>query len=214
MKLYSYWRSTTSFRVRAALNLKGFDHEIVPVNLVEGKQRSADYLALNPIGGVPTLVLEDGAVLTQSLAILEYLDATRPEPPLVPADAVARSRVLAAALVIATDIHPVNNLKILGYLKGKLGHSQDETVAWMRHWMTEGLMAFQHLIDPGSRFCFGETAPDMADLCLAGQMINARRWGLDLGPLTRLVEIDERLRALSAINAAMPENQPDASVPA
>lgn len=210
MTLYSYWRSTTSFRVRAALNLKGFDCRIVPVDLVAGAQRQADYMELNPIGGVPTLVLDDGTALTQSLAILDYLDATRPEPPLLPADPAVRARVLAAALVVATDIHPVNNLKILGYLKDRLGHSEHDGEDWMRHWMTEGLTAFQRLIDPASRYCFNDAAPDMADLCLAGQMINARRWGLDLRSLTRLVDIDERLRALPAISAAMPESQPDA----
>ena len=210
MKLYSYWRSTTSFRVRAALNLKGFEYEIVPVNLVEGAQRAQDYLDLNPIGGVPALVLDDGTVLTQSLAIIDYLDATKSEPPMVPGDPLARSHVLAAALVIATEIHPVNNLKVLGYLKSTLGHSQDEAVEWMKHWMHEGFTAFQRLIRPDTRFCFGDETPDMADLCLAGQMINARRWGLDLGPFARLVQIDEALRALPEIDAAMPENQPDA----
>lgn len=210
MKLYSYWRSTTSFRVRAALNLKRFDYDIAPVNLVEGAQRSADYLALNPVGGVPALVLDDGTVLTQSLAILDYLDATRPKPPLLPGDAVPRAQVLAAALAIATDIHPVNNLKVVGYLRENLGHSQDDAVVWMRHWMAEGLAAFQALIRADTRYCFGNDTPDMADLCLAGQMINARRWELDLASFARLVEIDEELRALPAIAAALPENQPDA----
>jgi maleylacetoacetate isomerase/maleylpyruvate isomerase len=210
VKLYSYWRSTTSFRVRAALNIKDIPHEIVPVNLVEGEQRAAPYLALNPIGGVPTLVLDDGTVLTQSMAILDWLDAAGFLPRLMPEDPIARARVLGAAFVIACDIHPVNNLKVLNYLKERLGHSQDEAVAWMRHWMHEGFTAFNELIEPGARFCFNDEAPDVADLCLAGQMINARRWGLDLAPFPRLVEIDERLRKIPAIAQAMPEAQPDA----
>lgn len=210
MKLYSYWRSTTSFRVRAAMNLKGFEYNIQSVNLLDGAQRDEDFLHLNPVGGVPALVLDDGTVLTQSLAILDYLDATKPEPRMVPDDAVARSHVLAAACVIAMEIHPVNNLKVLGYLKGPLGHNQDEAVVWMNHWMHEGFTAFDRLIADNARYCFGGAAPDMADLCLAGQMINARRWGLDLAPFPRLVKIDEHLRALPEIDAALPENQPDA----
>jgi len=159
---------------------------------------------------VPSLVLEDGTVLTQSLAILHYLDAVAPDPPLLPADPVARARVEAAAQVIALEIHPVNNLRVLAYLRERLGHDQDAAEAWMRHWMHEGFTAFQALIRPDARLCFG-ARPDLADICLAGQMINARRWGLDLSPFPRLVEIDGRLRALPAFERAMPERQPDAT---
>ena len=209
MKLYSYWRSTTSVRVRIALNLKGVAYDLEPVDLPKGEQKADSYAALNPMKGVPTLVLDDGTALTQSMAILDYIDTVWPEPPLYPADPRERALVDAAAHAIALDIHPVNNLKVLGYLKGTLGHSQDETVDWMRHWMHEGFTAFQQLIRPGTPFCFGDTI-GMADLCLVGQMVNARRWGLDLAPFARLVEIDARARERDAVQRGMPENQPDA----
>lgn len=209
MKLYSYWRSTTSLRLRAALNLKGIAYEIVPVDLVAGDQRSDAYRAMNPGQGVPSLVLDDGIVLTQSMAILDYLDTVHPMPPLLPQDPVARARVRAAADQIALDIHPVNNLKVVNHLKS-LGHTQDEAVTWMNHWMTEGFTAFQGLIRPDTPFCFGE-APGLADLCLVGQMYNARRWGCDLAPFARLVEIDARCQDIDAIARAMPEAQPDAA---
>lgn len=210
MKLYSYWRSTTSFRVRAALNLKGLSYEYAPINLVSGEQLSAEFSAVNPSRGVPALVLDDGTVLTQSMAILSWLDEVHPTPALLPADPVARAHVRAAADCIALDIHPVNNLRILGYLKGPLGHSQDETVTWMNHWMHDGFTAFQSRIQPDSSYCFGDQIT-LADLCLVGQMINARRWGLDLAPFGRLVDIDARARDIDAIARALPEAQPDAT---
>ena len=208
MILYSYWRSTTSLRVRAALNLKGVAYETRPVNLVDGAQRSADYTAINPVQGVPALVLDDGQVLTQSMAILDWLEETHPTPSLLPADPVARAQVRAAAQVIALDIHPVNNLKVLSYLKS-LGHDQNAVTAWMCYWMARGLTAYQSLILPSGRYSFGDDVTQ-ADLCLVGQMVNARRWGLDLSPFARLVDIDTAARSLPAIIAAMPENQPDA----
>lgn len=191
------------------MNLKGLGYEILPVNLVTGAQREADFLGMNPAGGVPVLVFEDGTVLRQSMAILDWLEETYPEPALLPSDPVARARVRAAAQVIAMDIHPVNNLKVGNMLKS-LGHSQDEVVRWMCHWMTEGFYAFQAMIAPEGRYCFGDDLTQ-ADLCLVGQMVNARRWGLDLAPFTRLVEIDARAGELPAIAAAMPEAQPDAT---
>jgi len=209
MKLYSYWRSTTSLRLRAALNLKGIAYDIVPVDLVAGDQRSDAYRAMNPGQGVPSLVLDDGTVLTQSMAILDYLETVHPTPPLLPQDPVARAHVRAAADQIALDIHPVNNLKVVTYLKS-LGHTQDEAVTWMNHWMTEGFTAFQSLLRPETPFCFGE-APGLADLCLVGQMYNARRWGCDLAHFARLVEIDARCQGIDAIARAMPEAQPDAA---
>ena len=210
MILYSYWRSTTSYRVRVALNLKGISYETRPVNLVAHEQNAPDYVKLNPIQGVPTMVTDAGDTLIQSLALLEYLDETQPEPPLLPSDPVLRARVRGAAQTIAMEIHPINNLKVLSYLKDRLDHSQDEAVDWMRHWMTEGFTAFEAQIDSGTPFSFGET-PTMADICLAGQMINARRWGLDTSPFPRLVQIDTACRALAAFRDAEPENQPDAT---
>lgn len=210
LRLYSYWRSTTSLRVRAALNLKAVPYVIEPVNLLEGEQKAAEYVRLNPGKGVPSLVLEDGTVLVQSMAILDWLEQAYPEPPLLPQDPVARAKVQAAAHQIAMDIHPVNNLKVLGYLKGRLGQDQAACVDWMNHWMHEGFTAFQAMIGPGGDFCFGDQ-PGLADLCLVGQMVNARRWGCDLTPFERLVEIDENCRAVEAIARAMPEQQPDAT---
>lgn len=208
MKLYSYWRSTTAYRVRIALALKGLEFEIVPVNLLDGAQRSEAYAALNPIKGVPTLVTDEGAVLTQSMAILDYLDAIAPKPPLLPTDAVKRARVFGAALVMATDIHPVNNLKVLQQLKA-MGHSQDECVAWMTHWMVEGLTAFSGLIDSDTPYCFGN-APTVADICLVAQLYNAHRWGVSLDPFPRLRKIEARCLDQPAFAAAHPDKQPDA----
>lgn len=211
MKLYSYWRSTTSIRVRAALNLKGLAYETLPVNLVAGDQRGAEYKAVNPAQGVPALELDDGTVLTQSHAILEYLDAIHPDPRLFPENAAERARHQAAAFVIAMDIHPVNNLKVLTYLKTEMGQTQDANVDYMCHWMATGFEAFQTLIETDTPFAFGPT-PMIADLCLVGQLYNARRWGLDLAPFARLTEIDARAQKIEAIRLAMPEHQPDADL--
>lgn len=210
LKLYSYWRSTTSFRVRAALNLKAVPYDIESVNLLEGAQKSDDYAEINPGKGVPSLILPDGTTLTQSMAILDWIEETYPEPALLPADPIQRTKVKAAAHQIALDIHPVNNLKLLGYLKGTLGHTPEETVTWMNHWMTEGFTAFQSMIAPDTQFCFGDT-PGLADLCLVGQMINAKRWGCDMTPFDRLLEIDARCQSIDAIAFAMPDSQPDAT---
>lgn len=209
MKLYSYWRSTTSYRVRIALNFKGIAFETLPVNLVTGEQASAEYAALNPAKAVPTLVTDDGHVLTQSLAIMDYIESTAPTPALLPSDAALRARVLAATFVLASDVHPVNNLRIMKQLKA-MGHSQDDCTAWMNHWMVEGFAAFQALIDPDSLFCFGDT-PTYADICLIPQLYNAHRWGLDLAPFTRLTDIEARCLALEPFDAARPEHQPDAA---
>lgn len=211
MKLYSYWRSSAACRVRIALNLKQVLHEIVPVHLVRdgGEQLKPDYRRINPNALVPALVLDDGTILTQSLAIIDYLDEVWPTPPLLPHDPVRKARVRAAAQIIACDLHPINNLRVVSHLKTALGHSADEAVDWMRHWMRPGLDAYARSIDPEGRFSFGDT-PTLADLCLVPQLYNARRWGLDLAGLERLVAIDAACAAIPAFAAAAPDRQPDA----
>ncbi|MDF1726761.1 MAG: maleylacetoacetate isomerase [Sulfitobacter sp.] len=210
MKLYSYWRSTTSYRVRAVLNLKGVSYDTIPVNLVEGAQREADYTALNPGAGVPTLVLEDGTVLTQSLAIIDYLDATYREPPMLPDDAVRRSQVLAAALTVATDVHPVNNLRVIAQLRGRFGASPDQTQDWMVHWMTEGFAALERMLPDKAGFAFGD-APDLADICITSQCYNAHRWGVDLNRYPKVARIEAACLAVPQIADAHPDRQPDAA---
>ena len=209
MKLYSYWRSTTSYRVRVALNLKALVYETIPVDLVAGEQRADTYSALNPSMGVPTLVLDDGTKLTQSLAIIEYLD-TLAEPRLIPSDPLLRANVNAAAQIIALDIHPVNNLKIVTRMKSEFGVTQDQSVEWMRHWMSEGFRAYQAMLPAGLEFSFADE-PLISDICLVAQLYNAHRWGVDLSPFPRLTEIEQLALALPAFDAARPENQPDAT---
>lgn len=206
--LFSYWRSTTSYRVRIALNLKGMPYKTVPINLVDGEQRREPYLKVNPIGGVPSLVLENGAVLTQSMAIIDYLEEVYPTPPLLPDDPIAAAQLRAAALIIACDIHPVNNLKVGEMLK-RMGHDQTEVVTWMGDWMTRGFAAFQALLPTDTTFCFGDT-PSLADICLISQLYNAHRWNVNLNQFSRLTKIEEKCLQLAAFDAARPENQPDA----
>lgn len=211
MKLYTYFRSSASFRTRIALNLKGLDYEYAFVDLPSGMHREAAYLKENPQGLTPTLET-GGENLTQSLAIIEYLDETHPEPPLLPADPIARARVRAMALLVACEIHPVNNLRILKYLKGPLGQDQEAVNHWYRHWVAEGFKALEAMVGAFSSnagFCFGD-APSLADICLVPQVWNARRFETDLSPYPRLTVIDEHLQSIEAFRAAAPENQPDA----
>ena len=210
MKLYSYWRSSCSYRVRIALGLKGQSWDTVPVHLLKGEQREAPYGAVNPSNYVPTLELADGTKLAQSLAIIDWLDATWPEPALLPGDAVKRARVQAASHIIAMDTQPVTNSGVVSILKRELGASEKAGIAWMDHWMEKGLTAFQASIDPSGPFCFGDT-PGLADICLIPQLYNAHRWGVELGPLRRLTEIEARCLALPAFAQARPEVQPDAN---
>jgi len=208
MKLYSYWRSTTSYRVRIALHMKGLAFETLPVDLVKGEQRTEEYQVVNPGKGVPALVLDDGTLLTQSLAILEYLDRMYPDPALLPDDPLDRAQVQAAAQIIALEVHPVNNLRVGQQLKA-MGHSQEDVVTWMNHWMTEGFTAFQSMIKTDTKYAFSD-APGLADVCLVAQLYNAHRWGTDMKPFARLLEIEHACLALPAFDAARPENQPDA----
>ena len=210
MTLYSYWRSTTSYRVRAALNLKGVSYNTRPVDLLAGDQHDPHYAALNPSHGVPVLELDDGTVLTQSLAILDYLDAIHPTPPLLPAEPLARARVMAAAHVLAVDVHPINNLRVVRHLRDVFDIAQDQIQDWMQRWMTEGLTAIETMIGPKTDFCFGAT-PDLADICLTAQVYNARRWGIDLSFCPKVQRVDAACQRVDAIAAAHPDQQPDAA---
>ncbi|MEM9318400.1 MAG: maleylacetoacetate isomerase [Pseudomonadota bacterium] len=210
MKLYSYWRSSCSYRVRIALGLKGQRYETVPVHLLKSEQREAAYGAVNPSNYVPTLELDDGTWLTQSLAIVDWIDATWPEPKLIPTDPRRRAQVLAASHIIAADVQPVTNSGVVNVLRRELGASEKQGIAWMDHWMEKGLEAFEKTIDPDTPFCFGDR-PGLADICLVPQLYNAHRWGVELGPLTRLTEIEARCLALPGFAAARPEAQPDAA---
>jgi maleylpyruvate isomerase len=212
MKLYSYFRSSAAYRVRIALNLKGLDYDIVPVHLLKdgGQQLSTEYRALNPTALVPTLA-EDGWAVGQSMAIVEYLEETHPEPPLLPRDPKERARVRAIAQNIACDIHPLNNLRVLKYLKRTLGVSEEAKNAWYRHWVEEGLAALETLLARSpetGRYCHGDT-PTMADLCLVPQMANARRFDCSLDACPTLVRIDAACAELDAFQQAAPDRQPD-----
>jgi len=213
LRLYGYWRSSAAYRVRIALNYKGLEWESIPKHLTRGggEHLAPDYLAHNPQGLVPTLA--DGEfMLAQSLAIVEYLDETRPAPPLLPADPQSRATVRAMALAIACDIHPLNNLRVLQYLRRELGADEETVTRWIRHWIAQGFTALEAWIvrhSTDGRHCFGATVT-VADVCLVPQVYNARRFALDLAPWPRLVAVAASLEALPAFAAARPELQPDA----
>lgn len=207
--LYSYWRSSAAYRVRIALALKGLDYEVKPVDLRSGAQSGVGYKLLNPQGLVPYLI-DDQVGLNQSLAIIEYIDETYPEPRLLPESPVERARVRAVAQAIACDIHPLNNLRVLKYLKKQLGQEQEAIDSWAQHWITQGFAALEEIAEgsPGP-FLFGAQVT-LADICLVPQMYNARRVRTDLTNFPKLVEIDKALNSLDAFKRARPEAQPDA----
>jgi maleylpyruvate isomerase len=212
MKLYTFFRSSASYRVRIALNLKGLEYESIPVHLRRGggEQHAPDYKKKNPQALVPTL--EDGGrILTQSLAIIEYLEERYPNPPLLPKDPGDRALVRAMALAIACEVHPIQNLKVLNYLKGEMKQSGDAANRWAQHWIGLGLAALEEMVRAApkrGKFCFGDI-PTMADLCLVPQLGNARRFGCDLAPYPNLLRIEAACIALPAFAKAAPENQPD-----
>jgi maleylacetoacetate isomerase len=204
--LYDYFRSSAAYRVRIALNLKGIDYESRQVDLRDDAQKSDEYRALNPQGLVPMLEI-DGHRLTQSLAIINYLDMRYPNQPLIPASAVERAHVVAMAMTIACDIHPLNNLRVLKYLKSELGHSQEEVDAWYVHWIREGLPALEAMAAPrAGKFLFGD-APTGADVCLVPQLYNARRFDVALDAYPTLLRAEDNANALDAFAAAHPDRQ-------
>jgi len=213
MKLFDYFRSSAAYRVRIALNIKGMTPEDRAfVHLRMGNQRAQDYLARNPQGLVPALELDGHRVLTQSLAIIEYLNEIRPEPPLLPASPEARARVRAIALSIACEIHPLNNLRVLNYLTGTLGATDEQKNGWYRYWIDVGFEALERQLardrETGA-YCHGET-PTLADVCLVPQLANARRFKIDVTPYPTLVRIEAACNKLPAFAQAAPARRPDA----
>jgi len=208
--LYSFFRSSAAYRTRIALNLKGIAYTIAPIHLSKdgGQHKTAGYRALNPQMRVPSLALPSGEVLTQSMAIIEYLEETQPNPPLLPGDPVARAQVRALADIIACDIHPLNNTSSLNYLRSKLGQAEAEINAWYAHWITLGFEAIETLIKPGP-YAFG-ARPSLADVVLVPQVYNARRFNVPLDRFPKIVVVDAECLKLAAFDRARPENQPDA----
>lgn len=210
--LHNYWRSSTSYRVRIALEMKGIDYQYIPHHLRHGDHRDPVFLAINPQGLVPALVWEDGALLTQSLAIIEFLDETKPEPPLLPRDASGRARVRMLAQMIACDIHPINNLRVLTSLRTLFGAGDEDVINWFRHWVNEGFEPLEKMLITShetGKFCHGDT-PGLADICLAAQVVNNARFHVDMSPYPTISRIHAACMELSAFQKAAPQNQIDA----
>ena len=211
MKLYGFFRSSAAFRVRIALNLKGLAYETAPIHLRRNDQARPDYRAVNPQGLVPALD-DGGHTLIQSLAIIEYLEETHPDPPLLPADPADRARVRALAGIVACDIHPIDNLRVLRYLTHALGHGEGDIAAWYNHWIDAGFQALEALLagDPRTGvFCHGDQ-PGLADAALVPQAVNAERYRLDMAPYPTIARIVDSCMKLGPFQAAHPDNQPDA----
>ena len=212
MKLYTFFRGSSPFRVRIALNLKGLAYDSASVHLAKGEQRKPPYSAINPQSLVPALVLDDGQVLTQSLSIIEYLDETHPQPPLLPKDALGRARVRMLALIVACEIHPLNNARTLAHLRKVMSQTEDQVNAWYRHWVADGLAKVEASLNhfPGTgRFCHGDS-PTLADCCLVPQVFNAKRFECDTKPYPTVMRIFDECMKLEAFDRAQPAKQPDA----
>jgi maleylacetoacetate isomerase len=212
VKLYNYFRSSAAYRVRIALALKGLSYDYVSVHLAKGEQYSPEFTAINPQSLVPVLE-EDGHLLYQSLAIMQYLDETHPEPPLLPRDPLERNRVRSLALITACEIHPLNNPRVLNYLTGKLGISEEQKMQWYHHWVKTGFGALEKRLagETGTgRFCHGDT-PGFADCVLVPQVANARRFKVELDAFPTILRINDECQKLEAFQQAAPENQPDAN---
>ena len=210
MKLFNYFRSSASYRVRIALELKQLGYDYVPVHLVKGEHKQPAYAAMSPAGLVPTLQIDSGERLGQSMAIIEYLDETHPEPPLLPADPLGRSRVRALAQLIACEIHPLNNLRVLKYLVRELKLEEEAKNTWYRHWVRDGLEAYERELQqlPPSRFSYGD-APTLADCCLVPQIANGQRFNVSFDGLTRTMSAYDACMALPAFQRAQPSSCPD-----
>jgi maleylacetoacetate isomerase/maleylpyruvate isomerase len=210
MKLHTYFRSSASFRVRIALELKGLAYEYLPVHLVKGEHRKPGYAEVSPSMLVPTLVTDAGETLGQSLAIIEYLDETHPQPPLLPQDALGRARVRALSQLIACEIHPLNNLRVLKYLTHELKVDEETKANWYRHWVREGLLAFERELArlPKGTYCYGDT-PTMADCCLVPQVFNGRRFNTDYSGLDRTMAAFDACMRHPAFQKAQPSSCPD-----
>lgn len=212
MKIHGYFRSSAAYRVRIALNLKGLDCETSLVNLQAGDQFSAAYRAINPQGRVPALEV-DGRILVQSLAIIEYIDEIFPDPPLLPSDPLARGRVRGMANIIACDIHPLNNLAVLNYLKDELSVDEERRTLWYQHWVRQGFDGLEPILAQSSEtgnFCHGDS-PGLADICLVPQVFNAQRFNCDLSPYPTIGRIYDACMSLDAFDKAQPSNQPEAA---
>jgi maleylacetoacetate isomerase len=210
VKLYTYFRSSAAFRVRIALNLKGLAYEPVFVHLAKGEHRAPPYAKVNPQALLPTLELDDGTRLTQSLAIIEYLDEAHPAKPLIPKDRLGKARVRSLSYLIASEIHPLNNLRVLQHLKRALGQNEDQVNTWYRHWIADGLAKLEaELATSSGKFCHGD-APTMADCCLVPQIFNAKRYQSDLAPYPKTMRVFEACMQLEAFDRAQPSKQPDA----
>lgn len=208
MKLYSYFRSSAAYRVRIAMNLKGIDYEMTPVNLLTGEQKSDDYKQLNPEGLVPALETERG-LLTQSMAILECLEEMYPEPSILPEDVWQRAQARSLAYVVSCDIHPVNNLRVLKYLQNDLERSDEEKISWYKHWITIGFTALEQKLGDHKYCCTDQ--PSIADICLVPQVFNALRFKVDMNAYPKIYRTYEHCNQLKAFQDAAPENQPDAT---
>ncbi len=211
--LHNYFRSSTSTRVRVALNLKGLDYDYVAHSLLDRSHKAPRFLARNPAGLVPVLELDDGSHLTQSLAIIEYLDEVHPAPPLLPGDALGRARVRGLAQMIACEVHPVNNLRMLQYIAAEFDQGAEGKAKWFRHWVAETFVPLEKMLanDPQTgEFCHGNT-PGLADICLYAQVLNNRRFDVDMDPYPTISRIHSALEKIDAFAQAAPDQQPDAT---
>lgn len=209
MTLYGYWRSSASYRVRIALALKGIEVHHVAVNLREGEQKDSAHMARNPQGYLPVLELEDGTQLTQSLAILDYLDVAYPDPKLLPDDPIMRAKVMAASLTIAADIHPIQNLSVLKFIRAEYAQDDAGVKAWAAHWISNGFSALEDMVEVSDASNFLMGRPGFFECCLIPQIYNARRFGVDMDQFLKLKKIDDTCRTLPEFVAAAPENQSD-----